>query len=227
MNSHWTYAVLLLGIIAFPLSASFDKRVAFYRQWKFLFPAIIIVAVFFIAWDYWFTAQGVWRFNPAYLLGVYFFKLPLEEILFFIVVPYACVFIYACAESYFPKLLLKKSHCWISLTVMLVSLCLGLMNYDKAYTLSACVLSALLVFFFAFVQKAPWMGRFWINYAVVLIPFFICNGILTAKPVVIYNDAENLGIRMYTIPVEDLFYNLVLMLGTTGVFEMLRRRKYS
>jgi lycopene cyclase domain-containing protein len=47
-----------------PLALSFDKKVAFYKSWKFLFPAVILPALFYIVWDMYFTANGVWQFNP-------------------------------------------------------------------------------------------------------------------------------------------------------------------
>lgn len=222
MNPHWTYAALHLGAFSFPFLLSFDKKVAFYRHWKFLFPAIFLVAAFFIAWDCWFTSMGVWGFNRDYVLGGYFFNLPWEEVLFFFSIPYACLFIYVCLEAYFPKLTLEKPHRAVSVFFLFVTAALAILNYDKAYTFSSAGLAALLLAFVVFVQKAAWMGRFWISYAVVLVPFFICNGILTSKPVVVYDDLENLGIRMYTIPVEDLMYNLVMLLGVTAIFEKLR-----
>lgn len=227
MNPHWTYALLHACAFTFPFLLSFDRRVAFYKQWKFLFPAIFLVAAFFVVWDIWFTSMNVWSFNPDYVLGYYFINLPWEEVLFFITIPYCCVFIYACLESYFPKLTFEKAQNSISISVMATALLNGLINYDKAYTLSACVLAAVLIGYVVFIRKAPWMGRFWLSYAVVLIPFFICNGVLTAKPVVLYNDLENMGIRMGTIPVEDLFYNLVMFLGVVLLFEIFKSRKDS
>ncbi len=67
-------------------------------------------------------------------------------------------------------------------------------------------------------------AAFLISYAIILIPFLIVNGFLTAIPVVIYNDAENLGIRLYTIPVEDIFYGMLLVMMNVVGYE---RKKHS
>ena len=57
------------------------------------------------------------------------------------------------------------------------------------------------------------------------IPFLIVNGLLTSIPVVLYNDAENLGIRIYTIPVEDVFYGYALLLGTILIMQQAHKTK--
>ena len=64
-----------------------------------------------------------------------------------------------------------------------------------------------------------------VSYAVMLIPFLIVNGFLTAIPVVLYNDAENLGIRIYTIPFEDVFYGMLLILLNVITYELLKNKK--
>jgi lycopene cyclase domain-containing protein len=51
------------------------------------------------------------------------------------------------------------------------------------------------------------------------------NGILTAMPVLIYNDAENMGIRLYTIPLEDAFYGMLNVLQVVTVYEWLKNKK--
>ena len=82
------YLIILLLSFSIPFAYSFEKKMHFIKHWKAVFSAITIVAVVYIAWDVIFTKIGVWGFNPTYYLGVTFFNLPLEEILFFFLIPY-------------------------------------------------------------------------------------------------------------------------------------------
>ena len=89
------YQYLLINFltILFPLLLSFDKKVAFYKSWKYIWPGMAVTGLFFLAWDVLFTVKGVWRFNDHYIIGIKFFELPLEEVLFFLTVPFAaCLF---------------------------------------------------------------------------------------------------------------------------------------
>ncbi|MGB0178070.1 MAG: lycopene cyclase domain-containing protein, partial [Owenweeksia sp.] len=73
-----------------------------------------------------------------------------------------------------------------------------------------------------------WLGRFYLSYLFVLIPFFIVNGILTGfgieEEVVWYNDQENMGTRIFTIPFEDAFYGMILILGVVSLYEYFGRK---
>jgi lycopene cyclase domain-containing protein len=77
--------------------------------------------------------------------------------------------------------------------------------------------------------KPRYMGRFYVAFGFTLIPFFIVNGILTGSfipgEVVWYNDEENLGFRLGTIPLEDVFYGMLLLLLNIVIFEWLDERE--
>ncbi len=187
--------------------------------------AMVPVAVFFLVWDYFYTAWGVWGFNEEYLLGIHLANLPLEEILFFVVVPFACLFIYECLRYYVPKDYLKPAAPYISATLALVLPIIALFNIGALYTSVTFCLVAFLVVLAQFVYKVKWMGWFYLAYLVSLVPFLIVNGMLTYLPVVWYNDAHNLGIRIFSIPVEDTMYSLLLLLMNVWLYERIKDSK--
>ena len=200
----------------------------FIRFWKPFFLAIITVGLFFIIWDIYFAYQNVWGFNDDYLIGIRWFKLPLEEWLFFLLIPYASNFIHYSLEYFFPKLeLSKKATQGISIILFAVSLGVFTWNLDKIYTASSFGLFALLMLFQMLFQW-KYARRFYISFIVIYIPFFFVNSALTGsyseKPVVFYDDAENLGIRVGTMPLEDSFYCFSMLYGRVLVFEFLRKK---
>ncbi len=235
MNSQFTYFLILTASIAGPLLLSFDKKVAFHKKWKFLFPAIIFPALFFLTWDELKTRAGVWSFSDAHIIGVKLLSLPLEEVLFFFVVPYCCVFVYECIISYFPVVKNKK---WGNSLLLVLGVCFlvaAVFTYGRAYTFYTSLFNALFIaclFVFKKWFKGFDASSFFVSYAVVIIPFLLVNGFLTAIPVVLYNDAENLGIRIFSfmpwplhnIPVEDIFYGMLLLLMNIALFERLRSK---
>lgn len=228
MDPQYTYFLILGASFLGPLALSFDKKVAYYTKWKYLLPAIIIPALLYMAWDMYFTKQGVWWFNEKYISGIHIGNLPLEEVLFFFIVPYCCVFIYECIRCYFPKLENKKwAHTVLKITAV-ACLFTGIIFYDRYYTSWTFFFTAFFIaaiyFFRSFFARFDAVS-FLISFLITLIPFLVVNGFLTAIPVVLYNDAENMGIRITTIPFEDTFYGMLLMLMNVCIYEKLMKRK--
>lgn len=63
-----------------------------YRRWRRLLLTLLPVAAVFVTWDLYAVARGQWRFDRSQLLGVVLpGGLPVEEVLFFVVVPVAAV----------------------------------------------------------------------------------------------------------------------------------------
>jgi lycopene cyclase domain-containing protein len=206
---------------------SFDKKVAYYKRWKYLFPSILIVALVFLAWDVLFTKFGIWGFNASYLTGWNIINLPVEEWLFFITIPYASVFIYDCIKSYFPNLDVQNGGYIFAVLLGIFLVVLAILNLGKHYTYITFI-SLSLILLLLVIRKSEYLGRFFIAYGLVLIPFFIVNGILTGtwirEPVVWYNDNFNLDIRLWTIPLEDVFYGMLLILGTVAFYEHFQKK---
>ncbi len=235
MNTHYTYFLILAASLVGPLLLSFDKKVAFYKKWKYLFPAMVLPALFFIMWDEIKTRAGVWSFNDEYITGLKLSSLPLEELLFFFIVPYCCVFIYECIVCYFPSVKQKRWGRVVLIAMGALFLVAAVFTYGKAYTFYTSLFNVLFIVIL-FVFKKWFKGfnasAFLIAYIVVVIPFLIVNGLLTGIPVVLYNDAENLGLRIFSflpwpmnnIPVEDIFYGMLLILMNVALFERLRNK---
>lgn len=221
----YTYLLLNIGTFVFPFFLSFDKRVSFFRTWGALFPAILIVGGIFLVWDEWFTEMGVWGFTPEYLVGIYGGKLPLEEWLFFLTVPYACIFIYACLNHYVKKDLFAGIARPFFMVLGLSLLVLGIVFFEQIYTRITFLGLAGWIGMNLLVWHPQWLGRFLMAYLVALIPFLLVNGVLTALPVVWYNNAENLSLRITTIPVEDTMYMMLLLMMNVNIYEWLLSRR--
>jgi lycopene cyclase domain-containing protein len=99
----------------------------------------------------------------------------------------------------------------------------------KWYTTSTFLLLAIAIVLIQFVIGSNWLPRFYESYFISLLPFFIKNGILTGsfidKEVVWYNDQHNIGFRLGTIPFEDIFYGMLLILGTIYFYEKFESNK--
>lgn len=222
MDSKFTYLLINFLTILFPVILSFDKKVNFFKSWKYIFPGLLISGALFLLWDYVFTLYDVWSFNPHYIIGVYFFELPLEEILFFITVPFACLFIYACLNYYVDRDYLGKISLHLSYALALLSVVMLLIYYERVYTLITFML-LLVISAYLILKRPPFLGRFYLAFLVSLLPFYIVNGLLTSIPVVLYNDLENCGFRVGTIPFEDHFYSLSMLILNVLLFEYFKK----
>lgn len=200
----------------------------FSRFFRPVFSAIILVGLFFIAWDIFFSIKKVWSFNPRYILGINILELPLEEWLFFLLIPFASNFIHYSMNYFVPKLILpKRTSQIISILLAASSFAIVIANYDKLYTLCCLGLFSVLMLMQSVFQWQQ-ARRFFISFLVIYIPFFLVNsaltGLFTPEAVVSYNNAENLGIRLGTIPLEDSFYCFTMLYTAILLADFLAKR---
>lgn len=222
------YLILNLVSVSVPFLVSFHPRLQFYKKWKFLFLGIIITSFFFIAWDIIFTEHKIWGFNAAYYLDYTILSLPIEEWLFFICIPYACIFMHYALLELNPKLQVsQRLFRKISLVFITSLFFLTVFFHDRWYSLinfGYGFLLTLLVYYF----QPKLLQKYFITFLFMLIPFFIINGILTGTgitdEVVWYNNDENIGFRLGTIPVEDTIYAFTMVLTSLVLLEYFERK---
>jgi len=231
----WLYSILLTCSISLPLILSFDNKLQFYKKWKFIFPSILFVALFYIIGDIYLTSKGVWGFNSSYHLNLLIANLPIEEWLFFIIIPYACLFLHESLGLYFPGLKLNQVLSnTITVSLILMAVVIIFFYYHRSYTvyIFSLVIIALLL---SILDKTNAIRRYFVSFILILIPFVIVNAILTGsfihQEVVWYNNQENMGIRFLTIPIEDfgyafsmILYNLLLIPRIENIIKKIKIR---
>jgi len=225
----YTYFLINVGCLLIPFIASFYPKRSFYKVWKPFFLANLVIAILFLIWDYFFTKYGIWGFTPEYLTGIYIANLPIEEILFFICIPYACIFTYYILKFLVIRNPISKIQKSITVGMVIFSLFTGIIAVGRWYTSLTAFLTAGYLLFLLIRKKD--LAYYYLTYVFVLPFFFLSNGLLTGsfldKPIVWYNDLENLGIRIFTIPVEDIFYGFLLVSMNISLFDYLRKEYFS
>ncbi|MDG1262532.1 MAG: lycopene cyclase domain-containing protein [Flavobacteriales bacterium] len=239
----WLYLLVNLGSIAVPFLLSFDKKVAFYTKWKAFWPANLITLLFFVVWDVLFTEAGIWGFNDTYLLGPHLFGLPLEEWLFFICIPYACVFMYETFRSYIKGNPFKRIGRPAFVLLFLLCIALVIAYPERYYTFYTALFTA--VGLALLWRKNPdWLGWLVFSYLIILIPFIVANGILTGiefwnypffnenveginDMIVWYNNKHNLAYRIFSVPIDDTIYGFLLIGMNISLYELFLKRHHS
>lgn len=223
------YTIILIASISIPFLLSFDKKLQFYKQWKYLIPSIVAIALFYIVGDIYFTKIGVWGFNRTHLSNIFLFKLPIEEWLFFLAIPYASIFLHDVLHAYFPSFQLpiyvsKR----LSIFFFLMALVTLLLYLDKAYTVYILTIFIIIITV-SYFDKSDTISRFYCTFLIILIPFVLVNGVLTgaftAEPVVWYDHSENLNLRFITIPIEDFIYGFTMLLGAIMLRNRLKKKE--
>ncbi len=140
------YLYLNLAIIAFPLVFSFERRLKFYSKFKPLLATILLVGCIFVGWDAFATYRGHWSFNPSYVNEISFLGLPLEEILFFVTVPYSCLFVFESIRNFLgdATLFSPKKRLFAGIGILAIVSSFGFLH--KEYTFLAILSVGLTVF---------------------------------------------------------------------------------
>ena len=143
--------------------------------------------------------------------------------MFFITVPYSCLFIYEALLR-----TTKNNSFKISIGVVIAVIVLltatSIVFYRQGYTMKALASCAVFLAASLLLDRSLIRSRqYWLWLAVCYIPFLIFNSMLTALPVVEYSSAAIWGVRFGSIPVEDFLYNYSMLSFYVLFYRMIRR----
>jgi lycopene cyclase domain-containing protein len=204
---------LNLEIISFPLIFSFERRrIKFYTRIRPILVSMFLVGMFFVGWDAFATFRGHWSFNPAYVNETQILGLPIEEILFFVTVPYSCLFVFESILQLIgdKKMFSPKKRVFSIIGSLIMFSAFGF--YNKEYTFLAILSVGLSVLIVSLVDVKLFSSRlYWIYTVLTIVLFLIFNYLLTSTPVVQYSSAAITGFRVTTIPIEDFLFNYSML----------------
>jgi lycopene cyclase domain-containing protein len=180
---------------------------------KVALQAISLIAIPYIIWDVMVTGKW-WEFNAAYVLGIKALGLPIEEWLFFFVVPWAMLLLWHNRKSVISQKKTKWSA-WLFLSFALAGF---LVATQSLYGFVVVTLYWVLLL----ILKDKIFQLDWVVLAsTTFLATLVFNSYLTWRPVVIYQEQAISGFRLGTIPIEDFYYGMVLILGIIYTYERL------
>ena len=219
------FKVLLFSFII-PFIFSFHQKIKFYKFFKQIAASLSLIGFFFIIWDIYFTKIGVWGFDKKHHSSIMLSNLPLEEVLFFLVIPFVCVFTYFVLSE--KKVLNLNINTTFLKLICILFVAFAFLFFKNAYTISVLILTILILLYIIY-YRPDWIGYFFSMYLIIhVFPFLLVNGVLTGYitdlPPVWYDSNNIIGVRLGTIPVEDFLYSFILLFLNTSLFEYLRKK---
>lgn len=217
----YTYYVFNLFVFIPVLLIDVLKKVGVWRQWKQLGLAYLIVSLPFVLWDVWAAQSGHWLFSERYITSFRLAHLPIEEILFFVTVPYAMMFVWEVIKIHVVQRTVLRAKLIKNVLILLAGACVifAVVYVERAYTRSAFLVAGLTCIAVALWTKLYADLRFWYFQAALMVAFLLSNTFLTALPVILYSSSAIIGFRVGTIPLEDFFFNFSLITLFMMVYE--------
>lgn len=213
------YLLFNLIILGAPIIGGLIYRKTVWPKPKPLLAAFLLVSVPFIIWDQW-AADYFWIFNPAYTLGINIGKLPFEEILFFLIIPFACIFLWVNFKNKVaPKRLFPACWLWF-IGGVFIALSIYFLNKSFIYSFQTSALLGILIAAGCLAKKPLTIEKNFLLFLIIVFSLtLIFNGYLTWRPVVIYNQEVKTNFLIGTVPIEDFFYGLILNGAFIWIYE--------
>jgi lycopene cyclase domain-containing protein len=210
------------------VSASALAAVIFYPKMQKLklrsvVMSIIVPGIVFVATDV-FVTDLFWYFNSEHILGIFFLTVPVEEILFFITVPFGCLVLWVNWKKLSDN---RHSIRSAPLIFAAIAVVLATVSFSLHLSYTSFVLAALLlcIIIDGILRTRLFRKLVFLQYlGIVSMLTFIFNLYLTARPVVTYNLLMKTNLQVATIPLEDFVYGVVLVSFVVILYEYMEHR---
>jgi lycopene cyclase domain-containing protein len=107
---HWQYLLVLAACLVITAPLEFLGSGVYRQPWRTVC-AVIPVALIFVVWDAIAIAAEVWTYNPLYVSGIELLgRLPVEELLFFVVIPLCGLLTYNAVDGLLGRLRRSRSR---------------------------------------------------------------------------------------------------------------------
>jgi len=224
-QNYW-YALVLIVMVVITMFLFVKKTIVFFTELKYMIPAILFSGAIFILFNHRLLETGIISFNSSFLAGKYLFNLPVEEWLFLPVISLFSFSVYILITVLFPNF--EKPTLFLVISIILL-LGFGFMAWYSRQKLIPFFIFFLITIYLGYTifrnRFKMHLTKFYISYAIAVIPYFLIKGLLHSLPVVIYNTGYTLGIHILNVPVEEFGYFFLLMLINVTIFEYLKSHR--
>lgn len=219
----YSFLFVDLFLLSIPLLLWLSTKVFSIKDLKAILIPSLLSSVIFSGIATLFAFFKIWTFNAEYLMGFYYKNLPLEHYIFLFAFSLTGLSIYTFLNNKFIHNNLQRFS--LALSNLLLGLCIAFLffAYTKWYTVVAFTLLFALIFYIEYVNhKLRFMYRFYRAYVVMLIPFYVCYGVLCNLPIIEYQFASTTGMQLANIPFENHFYMMGMLLSVVYLFELFK-----
>ncbi len=220
------WKLIFLGcVFILTVILSFHPKIKFYKNWIATLPSILITALVFIFWDVKFANAGIWNFHTI-SISVSKFAIPLEEIVFYFVFPFAGFLIYGFSKSRSNRIP-DNALLILSLVLMFLFGLIAYLNKGKLYTLSA------FMFTFAYLAYTIFRNRFktnyihfYLSYFILMLPYLLYLILPGTASITDFQTKHIIGFSILTIPIENFvrLFLMILMNFTLYEYFLVKRK---
>lgn len=189
---------------------------------KLVIPSLVSTVIFTEMAIFWAGLQVI-SFDHTHILGGFYRLLPTAYYLFIFSFSFAGLGVYHFLNLKFTNNDWQKYSLAVSNLLLGVCVAFLFFAYTKWYTVVIFAFLLLLLFFIEYKNELRFMYRFYRAFAVMLLPFLICYGLISNSSLS-HNLAETAELSLFNTPFESVFMMMGMLLLTVYVFEFIKSR---